>query len=187
MGTQIPSTSPAWLVVAMTFEGMKEIKGPQTAPFISKMLQRLKSAWKDDETAWCGTFIAGVLDETNVRYGRGIAGKPGLLLWPKHWYRALAYADPQYGTHLSPKQYRPGAICAKTRKGGGHVFFYLGENATHIYGIGGNTSDSVKAAWYPKSEIQAVVWPQGSIMSNPDKDMRVMLQSNGTPVVERED
>lgn len=181
------SSSPAWLQIAVSYEGQREIKGPQTAPFISKFLQRLKSAWKDDETAWCGTFIAGVLDETNVKFHRGTLGQPGLLRWPTHWYRALAYADPLYGAHLNPKQYRPGAICAKTRKGGGHVFFYLGESATHIYGIGGNTSDSVKCAWYPKSEIEAVVWPQGSIMSNPDKDMRVFMNPNGTIIVNRED
>lgn len=187
MPSTVPSTAPVWMQVALKYEGQREIKGPKTAGFIGKFLQRLKSAWKDDETAWCGTFIAGVLDETNQLFKRGTPGQPGLLLWPKHWYRALAYADKQYGTHLQPKQYRPGAICAKTRKGGGHVFFYLGENSTHIYGIGGNTSDSVKAAWYPKADITGVVWPQGSIMSNPDKDMRVMLQPNGQPTVERED
>jgi uncharacterized protein (TIGR02594 family) len=148
------------------------------------MLQRLKSAWADDEAAWCGTFIAGVLDETNVVYKRtGIMQ----LRWPKHWYRALAYADPMYGTHLKPNQYRPGAICVKTRRGGGHVFFYLGESASHIYGIGGNTSDCVKCAWYPKHEIVGVVWPQGSIMSNPDKDLRVFMSHDGKVIVNRED
>ena len=182
--TTIPVTAPVWLGVAVGYEGQREIKGPKTATFISTFLQRLKSTWKDDETAWCGTFIAGVLDETNTRFKR--TGTM-LLRWPAAWYRALAYADPMYGTHLKPEQYRPGAICAKTRKGGGHVFFYLGESATHIYGIGGNTSDCVKCAWYPKSEISAVVWPQGSVMSNADKDMRVFMNVNGKPIAERED
>lgn len=182
--TALPAGSPPWLIIAMSHEGQKEIKGPQTAPFIARMLQRLKAAWKDDETAWCGTFIAGTLDETNEKYQR--TGTM-LLRWPSAWYRALAYADPMYGTHLKPAQYRPGAICAKTRHGGGHVFYYLAESNTHIFGIGGNTSDCVKTGWYPKSEIQAVVWPQGSVMSDPDKDKRVWLNPNGTPVVNRED
>jgi len=149
----IPPNSPPWLVIAITYEGQREIKGPQTAPFIAKFLSKLKAWWRDDEAAWCGTFIAGTLEECNEKYGTS-------LRWPTYWMRAMSYVS--YGTRLSPLEYRPGAICTKPRTGGGHVFYYLGENNTHIYGLGGNTSDSVKRAWYPKNEIRSVVWPEGS-------------------------
>lgn len=151
----LPPNSPPWLIIAYTYQGQREIKGPQTAPFITKFLQKLKAWWKDDETPWCGTFIAGCLEECNEKYHTS-------LRWPQFWMRALAYKD--YGTRLRPDQYRSGAICSKGRAGGGHVFFYVGEDDTHILGLGGNTSDSVKEAWYLKDEILAVVWPEGATL-----------------------
>lgn len=151
----IPPSSPPWLKVAYSYLGRSEIKGPSTAPFISKWLQKLHAWWKDDEAAWCGTAIAGWLSDCNDLYHTR-------LVWPKAWYRALSWADTRYGRHLNPFEYRPGAICVKTRKGGGHVFLYVGENQTSIFGIAGNTGDRVKEAWYLKAEVLTVVWPQGA-------------------------
>jgi uncharacterized protein (TIGR02594 family) len=38
----------------------------------------------------------------------------------------------------------------------GHVFFYLGENSTHVIGIGGNQGDAVSIAKFPKSKILGI-------------------------------
>ena len=40
-----------------------------------------------------------------------------------------------------------------TRDGGGHVAFYVGETATQIKVLGGNQSNSVSVANYPKSRL----------------------------------
>jgi len=176
----IPADSPPWLVIAYSYQGQREIKGPQTAPFIAHWLQKLGAWYKDDESAWCGTFIAGTLEECNEKYGTR-------LTWPKFWMRALAYS-PGYGIELKPSEYRPGAICTKRRVGGGHVFYYVGENESHIYGIAGNTSDSVKEAWYPKDELVGVVWPAGAGLPCDGTNRRNFLTGGPTaPVHNKED
>lgn len=175
----MPANSPPWLTIGYSYLGQREIKGPQTAPFITKWLSKLHAWWKDDESAWCGTFIAGCLEESNEKYHTN-------LTWPTYWMRALAWKD--YGTKLVEAQYRPGAICVKTRVGGGHVFEYVGENATHILGLAGNTSDSVKEAWYPKHDgsLVAVVWPAGATLV--PGDHRNWLEGGpSAPVTNKED
>jgi hypothetical protein len=47
----------------------------------------------------------------------------------------------------------------KKRKGGGHVFFVVGWNRTHVYALGGNQRDSVSVVTIPRSEIIAYRWP----------------------------
>lgn len=172
----IPANAPVWQKVAFTYNGMREIKGPQTAPFIQKWNNKLGAWWKDDETAWCGTAVAAWFAEANEKYGTNIK-------LPKTWYRAKDWA--LWGKKLTKEQYRPGAICIKTRQGGGHVFQYTGEDATRIRGIGGNTGDMVKEAWYDKRDILAVVWPVEIPLDAVDR--RVWLQYDGTPLKNKED
>ena len=65
----------AWIAEARRHIGLREVKGVQHNQTIVGWLKRLKAWWSDDETAWCGTFVAQCL-----QYGdRGI---------PKYWYRA---------------------------------------------------------------------------------------------------
>lgn len=57
-----------------------------------------------------------------------------------------------------------GAICTLKRTGGGHVFQVLGHSKTHIYGLGGNQSDSVSVAKFDKQRWRdggsAIRWPR---------------------------
>lgn len=132
---------PAWLDTAYRYRGLKEIPGAKHNPIISGWLKRLKAWWTDDETPWCGTFIAHCMEN------HGIA-------LPKHWYRAKAWLD--WGVPVSA---RMGAVGVKGRVGGGHVFFYVGEDATHYHCLGGNQSNEVNVTRIKKSDVIGWRWP----------------------------
>lgn len=51
-------TDPAWLQFARSQIGVREIPGAPTAPAIAAWLNRLRAWWTDDETPWCGVFVA---------------------------------------------------------------------------------------------------------------------------------
>jgi len=133
---------PYWLDRAYRYRGMREIPGKQHNPTIIKWLKGLKAWWSEDETPWCGTFVAEMLRQSGVEL-------------PKHWYRALAWRD--YGIPVTP---RMGCIMVKERKGGGHVFFYAGETPTHYLGLGGNQANCVNITPFPKQGVKySFRWP----------------------------
>lgn len=140
------STEPNYLTIARRDIGLREIKGPKHAGRIVQMLQKLGAWWRDDETPWCGVAVGAWLTA---------AGLP----IPKHYYRALAWAD--YGVRLDgPVQ---GAIAVLSRKGGGHVGLVTGftPNAQHVRLLGGNQNDAVNETWFPASRVTAYRLPVG--------------------------
>jgi len=141
-----------WIARARELIGTREVPGPQHNKTILEMLYRLKSWIKDDETPWCGTFVAHCLQAAG-------------LVYPKHWYRALAYRD--YGTAESLDNIPYGAIAIKGRKGGGHVFFAVAQSPSGImiYGLGGNQNNAVNIAAFSRRDILAVRWPSGANVS----------------------
>lgn len=136
-------TPLAWVDEAHKYVGMREILGTRHNQTIVKWLSQLGAWWRDDETPWCGVFTAHCLTAA----GRAI---------PKHWYRAKAYAD--YGTVLSRPAY--GCLGVMSRTGGGHVCFVIGETSgDRLVVIGGNQSNQVSIATYPRSRFSHFVWP----------------------------
>jgi uncharacterized protein (TIGR02594 family) len=141
---------PPWIDLAMRFRGLREIPGKQHAPKIQMMLKKLGAWWTDDETPWCGVFVGYCLKESGI-------------VPPKHWYRAKGYSD--YGTAVSKSSIPMGAICVKSRKGGGHVFYAVAQTADGktIFGLGGNQSNMVNIVPFSIEEIDDVRWPPVSI------------------------
>lgn len=156
-----------WLDVAETHIGLREIPGPKHSPVILRWLRDLSAWWKDDETPWCGTFVAHCMKEV------------GLPI-PKLWMRAKAWSD--YGALLRPDRLAPGAILVFGRKGGGHVGFYVGEDSIYYHVLGGNQSNGVNIMKLAKSRLIASRWPRGiPVIGGP-----VRLKSDGTPVSHNE-
>lgn len=135
----------AWIAEARKHIGLREIKGPKHNLTIVGWLKALKAWWTDDETPWCGTFIAHCLQTAGVKY-------------PKNWFRALAYADTAYGAKLKKPAY--GCVAVKTRQGGGHVCFVVGRDLRtgKLVCLGGNQSDMVCFALYAESDFEAFMW-----------------------------
>ena len=139
-------SDPAWLVEAKAHIGTKEIPGKQHNSKILGWLRSLKAWWAEDETPWCGTFVAHCLQE---------AGLPII----KNWFRAKDWAS--YGSNLRSTHVAPGAILVFAREGGGHVGFYVGEDANFFYVLGGNQSNSVSVMKLAKARCIAIRWPKG--------------------------
>ena len=93
-----------WIAEGRQYVGMAEIPGKQHNPTIQNWLRTLKAWWSDDETPWCGTFVA---------YCCRVAGRSV----PNNWFRALAWAEA--GERLTAPAY--GCIAVFNRAGGGHV------------------------------------------------------------------
>jgi uncharacterized protein (TIGR02594 family) len=140
---------PRWLTAARAHIGVREIKGPKHNPTIMGWIKRLTPkklgiAVNDDETPWCGTFMAAVMSEA------GFATPPIAV-------RASSWGA--WGTPLIKPS--PGAVMVFTRQGGGHVGLYVGEDATAYHVLGGNQSDSVSITRIAKSRLTTARWPPG--------------------------
>lgn len=139
-------SEPKWLTIATSHIGTREIPGPKHNAKIIGWLRRLKSWIKDDETPWCGTFCAAVMQEAGLGY-------------PAMFVRAKAWAD--YGANLRAAAVAPGAILVFSRDGGGHVGFYVGEDDTAFHVLGGNQSNAVNVTRIAKRRCIAIRWPRG--------------------------
>jgi uncharacterized protein (TIGR02594 family) len=131
--------------IAKDCVGLKEIPGPKHNSTIQTWLAKLGAWWRDDETPWCGVFVAHCMRE---------AGLP----IPQHWMRAKAWAD--YGSNLRGTHVAPGAILVFARQGGGHVGFYAGEDSTYFYVLGGNQGNAVTISKIAKARCIAIRWPK---------------------------
>lgn len=138
---------PNWLTHARTYLGTAEIPGKATAPTIARWLRELKSFWNDDETPWCGTFVAAVLRECEIPVA-------------KHWYRARAWLD--WGVPLdTPKL---GCIVVYERTGGGHVGFVVGtDKRGRLMTLGGNQGNRVSIAPFEWVRVLGYRWPLGRV------------------------
>jgi uncharacterized protein (TIGR02594 family) len=126
-----------WIAEAEKYKGLKEVPGAGNNPTIVGWLTSLKAWWRDDLTAWCGTFVAHCLSAT---------GYPV----PKNWYRALAWLD--WGVRIEEPSY--GCVVVFNRKGGGHVGFVVGKDATgRIMVLGGNQGDAVNVSPFDTSRV----------------------------------
>lgn len=153
-------TEPAWLAIARKHIGTREIVGPKHNAKIQGWLLKLKAWWRDDETPWCGVFCAAVMQEAGLPY-------------PSDYFRAKAWAD--YGSRLQAHLLAPGAVLVFAREGGGHVGFYVGEDATHYHVLGGNQGNMVCTTRIAKARCIASRWPKGV----PVKGEPVWLKASG--------
>lgn len=142
-----------WLAEARKHIGLKEVPGVKHNPIIQAWLKGLVAWWKDDETPWCGVFVAHCL-------------KAGGRDLPKNWFRAKEYET--YGLPLEQPAY--GCVATFTRKGGGHVGFVVGETEKgDLLIYSGNQSNGVNIAAFPKSRATSYRWPsKGGQLLSPD-------------------
>lgn len=140
---------PPWLHHAFTHDGLTEIVGPRHNLTIMSWItelgpQVLGIEVHDDETPWCGTFAAHCFHHV-------MRGEP----LPKIAVRAKSWAN--FGVQLGVPAL--GAVLVFGREGGGHVGFYLGEDATHCHVFGGNQRNSVCRTRILKERLIATRWP----------------------------
>lgn len=155
-----------WLAEAIKYIGQREVKGGKNNPLILSWLQNLKAWWANDETPWCGVFVANALKNT----GRCI---------PTHWYRAIDYLN--CGTSLTRPAY--GCIVIFTREGGGHVGFVVGQDKKgNLMVLGGNQGDAVNIKPFSVSRVSGYRWPSDVhgklLMPHPSRFSLPLVDSN---------
>ena len=134
--------SPRVIVEALKLYGTQEIVGKQHSPIILGWAEKigLKSTYTNDEIPWCGLFVA---------YVCFMAGKAGVKnpLWARNWAT--------WGVKQTIAM--RGDILVFVREGGGgHVGFYVGEDATCYHILGGNQSNKVNITRILKSRCIAI-------------------------------
>jgi uncharacterized protein (TIGR02594 family) len=139
---------PIWLQEAERHVGTGEWPGARHNPAVLTFFKLAGFAGvKNDETPWCAAFVNAVM-ATCMLPTTGKLTARSFLTWGKTIPDA-----------------RRGAI-AIFRRGNsswqGHVGFVLEADATHITLLGGNQSDSVNRARYPRSKLLGLRWPMAN-------------------------
>lgn len=154
---------PAWLLEAEKNLGIREIKGPQHNSKIQGWLRDLKAWWSEDETPWCGVFVAHCMQ---------VAKQP----LPKNWFRAKDWLT--WGDAVSVPVV--GAVVVFDRQGGGHVGLVVGKDAKgNLMVLGGNQGDMVKVSAFPMYRVSGFRLPKGYSIPVPNYLLPV-LASDGT-------
>jgi len=157
-----------WMETAESFIGLKEYPGRANNAEILRWAELVggwtKSYYKRDSIPWCGLFV-GVCMVLN-----GIRPSPDAL-------RAKAWAKWDGGRRL--REPAMGCILVFSRRGGGHVGFYVGEDKYYYHVLGGNQSDAVNVKKISKNRIMAYVWPKGKQFEKFLKKGRVYRKFDG--------
>ena len=167
-------TELPWMAEAKKHIGLKEIVGAKHNPKIVEWLKNMgnfpgaaKSWYFEDETPWCGTFVAHCAREA----------KRAL---PQHWYRAKDWLNT--GTRLDKPAY--GCVVVFDRAGGGHVGFVVGKDKQgNLMVLGGNQGNAVNIKPFAMSRVAGYVWldwADGRKSSpKPERFALPLLDSNG--------
>lgn len=127
--------------IAQRFVGLKETPGATSNPAILAMLQ-LDGTWpKDDVVPWCSAFANWVAWLLRLPRSKSLAAKSWLAVGrPIPLEQAEAFND----------------VVVLTRDGGGHVGFFAKLDGANVWILGGNQSDAVSVAPFPKNRVLGV-------------------------------
>lgn len=142
---------PATIREARREFGVIETPGIKSNPLIMGWAKEtgLDRTYSDDSVPWCGLFAAVVAKRATWP----VVASP---LWARNWQH--------FGRAVKTEDAALGDVLVFVRDGGGHVGFYVGEDATAFHVLGGNQSDAVTITRILKSRCIAVrrpVWRVG--------------------------
>lgn len=136
---------PSTIKEALALYGVQEIVGAGSNLTIIEWRDELNQAgvkisgFSDDDVAWCGLFAA-IVTYRRKKKPKEVVESP---LWARNWL--------QYG--IGTDQPSLGDILVFKRNGGGHVGFYIGEDASHYHVLGGNQGNAVNIKRLEKARL----------------------------------
>jgi uncharacterized protein (TIGR02594 family) len=138
--------APRTIDEALKLYGTREIHGSEHNPAIIAWAAEVgvASDYTADETPWCGLFAAVVVQRANWAV-------PSNPLWARNWQN--------FGR---PVQGRAGLgdVLVFKRGTGGHVGFYVADDAEAYHVLGGNEGDAVSIIRIPRNRCLAVRRPE---------------------------
>jgi len=154
---KMPATYALWMKTAINELGESEVSGTKANPRILSYFKASKFWGTDDsggQNAWCASFVSWVMKQHNYES-------------VKSAFRAKEWAS--FGKKIDKPLY--GAIGIKTRKGGGHVAFVVGQSAdgNYLFMLGGNQNNSVNVTKYKKE-----VWDDFVVPANFDESCETL-------------
>lgn len=163
-------SDPAWIATARKYVGLREIAGPHHNPQILEFWKDIGTSIADDETAWCGAFVGGVLAETGIKPVEHAASSQAWLNLP------VKLDKPAYGCIIIFWRNSPNS-------GLGHVGFVVGKDQHgNIMVLAGNQGDMVSikpfAITGPNARVKGYRWP--GIYPFPERFELPLLNSDGT-------
>jgi len=130
--------------IARSYLGIKEVAGPRDNPKIMEMYASVGHDWVEhDETAWCAAFVGHCLEKAGIRSTRALNARSYLT----------------FGEPVAVTDAREGDIVVFERGSSswqGHVAFFIKATATQIEVLGGNQSNGVTIARYPRSRLLGI-------------------------------
>jgi uncharacterized protein (TIGR02594 family) len=148
------SAVPPWLTFSARELGTKEIPGTESTPriFQYRELAGCELKGDDGDVPWCRIYVCAMLALAKLPYR-------------KDWMARAVERDSNFVRLEGPAL---GAICSfwrGSRSGGlGHTGFYWGESKGRVLVEGGNESDAVRRAFFPKNgSLMGLVgyyWPK---------------------------
>lgn len=153
------------LVEALKLYGVLESPGTSDNPLIISWAKEIggsvEQVYKADSIPWCGLFI-GVVAK---RAGKELPKSP---LWALSWATFGSYTE----------EAMLGDVLVFTRKGGGHVALYVGEDNVCYHCLGGNQSDKVSITRITKNRLYTVRRPIWKV-AQPANVRKIILDPSG--------
>ena len=137
-----------WIKTAESYLGLKEAAGSANNPTIiswTKGFARwIQQFYTKDSIPWCGLFVGHCFEANDI--------DPKLknILSSIEWRGFGVKTDICYG-----------CVMTFRRSGGGHVGFYVSEDAYTYHILGGNQSNSVNITRIAKDRFVTARWPAG--------------------------
>ncbi|MCV0393956.1 MAG: TIGR02594 family protein [Rhizobiaceae bacterium] len=121
--------------------GVREISGSRHNPRIVMYHSTTRGGAAPDETAWCSSFVNYCVEQAGLR---GTDSK-----WARSWHDSGGWGRDVTAAAVE------GDIVVFRRQGtnvdGGHVGFFIEEDASSILLLGGNQGNRISIARYPKN------------------------------------
>lgn len=150
---------PPWLTIARSQIDVAEIEGPKSNSKIVRYAKEAAGVDAPDSDAWCASFVGSMLFRDGLAETVGTGKR-----------NARSYStDNVHFDKLDAARLGCIVVFWRGSPGGwqGHVAFFIKEDATHIWTLGGNQSNRVSIARYPKKQLIGYYWPKGRDLPAP--------------------
>lgn len=143
----VPSGEPPWLVVARGEVGVREEPGNASNPRIEEYHEAAGGRASDD-VPWCASFVSFCMAEAQneVVRAHNLTSKTAVT-WLE-WGEPVT--DPPVGAVCVTKPLAEGTT--------GHVGFYLRQDGTDVWLLGGNQGDSVCEKPFKAADVRRYCW-----------------------------
>lgn len=134
-----------WIEFAVGELGVTEAPGEADNPRIVEYHAATSLHSKDDETPWCSAFANWCMWKAGIEGTKSAAARS--------WLRWGDRVEPRFGCVVILWR---GAPTSEQ----GHVGFYVKEDDSNVYLLGGNQGDAVSVARYPKTRVLGFRFPK---------------------------